>query len=107
MALDMQTRDAGGWHVIAVRGEVDLNSSPQLRKLVLSGIDRTSRVAVDLSGAEYMDSSGVATMVEGLKAASEKKKKFALLSPSSAVMRVLELARLNSLFDIRASLEGV
>jgi anti-sigma B factor antagonist len=106
MALDMQTRDAGGWHVIAVRGEVDLNSSPQLRKLVLAGIDRMSRVAVDLSGAEYMDSSGVATMVEALKAASEKKKKFALLSPSSAVTRVLELARLNSLFDIRASLEG-
>ena len=106
MALEMQTRDAGGWHVIAVRGEVDLNSSPQLRKAVLAGIERGSRVAVDLSAAEYMDSSGVATMVEALKAASEKKKKFALLSPSGAVMRVLELARLNSLFDIRSNLEG-
>ncbi len=106
MGLEMQTRDTAGWHVIAVRGAVDLNASPQLRKAVLAGIERTARVAIDLSGAEYMDSSGVATMIEALKAASEKKKKFALLSPSGAVMRVLELARLNSLFDIRASLEG-
>jgi len=106
MALSMETRETAGWHVIAVRGDVDLNSSPELRKAVLSGIERTGRVAVDLSGADYMDSSGVATMVEALKAASEKKKKFALLSPSGAVTRVLELARLNSLFDIRSSLEG-
>lgn len=106
MGLELQTQDAGGWHVISVQGEVDLNSSPQLRKALLAGIERTARVAINLGGAEYMDSSGVATLVEALKAASEKKKKFALLSPSNAVTRVLELARLNSLFDIRASLEG-
>src|SRR5690349_15617542 len=104
MALDMKIRDEAGWQVIAVTGEVDLNSSPQLRKAVLSGIEKSPQVAVDLSAAEYMDSSGVATLVEALKSASERKKKFSLLKPSNAVTRVLELARLNSLFDIRASL---
>ena len=106
MGLELQTRESDGWQVVAVRGEVDLNSSPQLRKALLAGIDRHARVAIDLGAAEYMDSSGVATLVEALKAASEKKKKFALVNPSGAVTRVLELARLRSLFDIRTSLEG-
>lgn len=106
MAIEMGVRSTGGWHVIVVRGEVDLNSSPQLRKAVLGGIEKEPKVCVDLAGAEYMDSSGVATLVEALKAASEKKKKFALVSPSAAVMRVLDLARLSSLFEIRASLES-
>lgn len=104
MALEIEVGEAFGWQVIAVRGEVDLNSSPQLRKALLAGIDRTSRVAIDLGGAQYMDSSGVATLVEALKSASEKKKKFVLVNASVAVTRVLELARLNSLFDMRATL---
>jgi anti-sigma B factor antagonist len=107
MALEMEVRETDGWHVVVVRGEVDLNSSPQLRKAVLAGIDRKPRVAVDLSGAEYMDSSGVATLVEALKSASEKRKKFVLVSASAAVTRVLELARLTSLFEMRASLDKV
>ncbi len=105
MALEIEVRETGGWYVIAVRGEVDLNSSPQLRKAVLAGIERTPRVAVDLGGAQYMDSSGVATLVEALKSATEKHKKFVLVSASVAVTRVLELARLNSLFDMRATLD--
>ena len=83
MALELNLRDEAGWHVIAVTGEVDLNSSPQLRKAVLSGIEKSPQVAVDLSAAEYMDSSGVATLVEALKSASSGKKKLALLKPSN------------------------
>lgn len=101
MGLDIETRDEAGWHVIAVQGEVDLNSSPRLRKAILASIEDDKSVAVDLRGAQYMDSSGVATLVEGLKSASENDRQFALLQPSSAVTKVLELARLDSLFEIR------
>ncbi len=104
MGLDIDTREESGWHVIAVEGEVDLNSSPRLRKAILASIEKDRSVGVDLRGAEYMDSSGVATLVEGLKSAAENGKDFALLQPSSAVMKVLELARLDSLFDIRDGL---
>ncbi len=105
MGLDISVRDEGDWRIIEARGEVDLNSSPELRKAVLGAVKGVGRVGVDLSGATYMDSSGVATLVEGLKSASENDQSFVLISPSNAVMRVLELARLDSLFDIRDSLE--
>lgn len=101
MGLDIETREESGWHVIAVQGEVDLNSSPRLRKAILASIDKDRSVGVDLRNAEYMDSSGVATLVEGLKSASENDQRFALLQPSRAVLKVLELSRLDSLFEIR------
>jgi anti-sigma B factor antagonist len=47
-----------------------------------------------------MDSSGVATLVEGLKACADKKK-FILVNPSEPVMKVLKLARLDGLFRIQ------
>ena len=102
--MEIQTTDDSLWSKIVVTGEVDLNSSPKLRKAILAGIDDEKHVGVDLAGASYMDSSGVATLVEGLKSASEKKTRFVIVQPSNAVMKVLKLARLDALFDIRPSL---
>ncbi len=106
MGLDIEVRDEGEWRIIMARGEIDLNSSPELRKAVLGAVGDKGSVGVDLSAAAYMDSSGVATLVEGLKATSEGNQAFVLIKPSHAVMKVLELARLDSLFDIRDSLEA-
>ena len=84
-----------------VQGEVDLYSSPELRNAVLKAVGKAEHgLALDLSEVPYMDSSGVATLVEGLKACKSKKKSFALLSPSQSVMKVLQLARLDTVFDI-------
>ncbi len=104
MALEIEVRDEGEWRIISTRGEVDLSSSPELRKAVLEAVADAGSISVDLSGAAYMDSSGVATLVEGLKAASEHDQAFVLLKPSHAVMKVLELSRLDSFFDIRDTL---
>ncbi len=106
MGLDIEVRDEGEWRIIVARGEIDLNSSPELRKAVLEAVENAGSVGVDLSGAAYMDSSGVATLVEGLKATSEGNQAFVLIKPSNPVMKVLELARLDSLFDIRDSVEA-
>ncbi len=86
---------------IAVRGEVDLYTSPDLRAVVMKAVPAASTgVEVDLSGVDYMDSSGVATLVEGFKSARENSKTFVLVTPSPSVMKVLELARLDSVFEI-------
>ena len=50
------------------------------------------------------DLSGVATLVEGLKETGAKKKKFALVAPSQPVMKVLQLSRLDTVFNIRETL---
>ena len=106
MGLEIEVIDRGEWRILTARGDVDLNSSPDLRNAVLAALKGKGPVGVDLSGASDMDSSGVATLVEGLKSASERKQTFSLIQPSGAVMKVLELARLDSLFDIRDSVEA-
>ena len=102
MDLKVEKAQGSGESVIQVSGEVDLYSSPELRKVILKHIPSSGGdLAVDLSGVTYIDSSGVATLVEGLRSARKKDAGFVLVSPSSAVRQVLELARLDSVFEVR------
>ncbi len=98
------TRDDNG-SVILVGGDVDLYSSPRLREVIFAEIDRAvARLALDLSEVRYMDSSGVAILVEGLQRAKAAGARFTLVAPSPRVMRVLEMTRLDSVFEIGPTL---
>ena len=96
------TSNKQGAHLeVRAEGEVDLYSSPALRKAVLDAVAQAeSGVRVVLSQVAYMDSSGVATLVEGLRAARDAGKSFSLSAPSGPVMKVLQLARLDAIFTI-------
>lgn len=105
MALDLEIVVDDKHYVIKVSGEVDLYSSPTLREAILKAVPKLSgALGVDLSDVPYMDSSGVATLVEALKATGKKGATFALLKPSQSVMKVLQLSRLDSVFDIKEAL---
>ncbi len=104
MSLVVSEEKIGNFISISAEGDVDLYTSPDLRKLLLKAMKSKSDVGVNLAGVTYMDSSGVATLVEGLKSAHDKEKVFALVAPSKSVLKVLELARLDSVFDIRDKL---
>jgi anti-sigma B factor antagonist len=102
MGLKIEKETTSNEALIRVAGEVDLYSSPELRKAILKSIPSSgAELAIDLSGVTYIDSSGVATLVEGLRSSREKGAVFVLLSPSPSVMQVLELARLDSVFEVR------
>jgi anti-sigma B factor antagonist len=102
MSLEIDSRGNGGSTRITVRGEVDLYTSPDLRSAIMDAVPEAPvGVELDLGGVEYMDSSGVATLVEGFKRARELDKAFVLVGPSRAVTKVLELTRLDSVFEIR------
>jgi anti-sigma B factor antagonist len=100
MALDITHQEMDGFVVIAPAGEVDLYTSPELRKAILAASKKKTDIKVDLRDVGYMDSSGVATLVEGLQGAGKTGKSFVLTQPSHAVMKVLQLARLDSVFTI-------
>lgn len=100
MGLEVKKVDNESTCRISAAGEVDLGTSPKLRQAILSAVDDYHIVHVELGDVEYMDSSGVATLVEGLKACRAKGKAFELHTPSTSVLKVLQLARLDSLFTI-------
>jgi anti-sigma B factor antagonist len=102
MRLTVEKGQTESGVLIRVEGEVDLYSSPELRKAILKSVPSADdELAIDLSAVTYIDSSGVATLVEGLRSAREKDAGFVLVRPSTAVLQVLELARLDSVFEVR------
>lgn len=99
------TEVRGGWTVVVLGGEVDLSWSQQVRRAVLDALAGADEVAVDLAHVGYIDSSGIAALVEGFQSARGRGKTFVLLAPSDAVLAVLRLARLDKVFRIVDALE--
>jgi anti-sigma B factor antagonist len=102
--MEVKSRKVEKAVVIDVKGEVDLFSSPKMRAVILEALnnEQVSRVAVNFGEVRYIDSSGVATLVEGLQLARAKNRKFVLFGLQQRTREVLELARLDKVFDIRA-----
>jgi anti-sigma B factor antagonist len=96
---------SGQFTVVALRGEIDMSCSPEARKIILACLEESRPLLVDLSAVSYMDSSGVASLVEGLQLAKKRKLGFALVGTSQPVMNVLKLARLDRVFTLHDKLE--
>ncbi len=95
-----ETEEADGMRLVRVTGEVDMSWSQDLRREILDALSKGPAVGVDLSAVSYMDSSGIAALVEGFQQSRAVKKRFALIAPSDSVRSVLELARLDRVFPI-------
>lgn len=96
----------GDYAVVHLAGDVDLSCAPEARKTILDVILGAQNTLVDLSQVSYIDSSGVASLVEGYQTAKKKGLKFGLVGVSEPAMGVLELARLDKVFPIYAAVEA-
>ena len=87
--------------IFDLSGDIDFANTPAVRQLVLREIreTRSSRVVVNLSQVRYIDSSGVACLVEGLKASRDLGSRFILIGLSASARQVLELLRLIKVFE--------
>jgi anti-sigma B factor antagonist len=100
-----RVREERGILVVSFQGDVDLEYSPKARRVLLDTVEQGRDVLVDLSGVSYIDSSGVANLVEAFQLSRQNGTGFALVSVNPAALRVLQLARLDKVFTIHASLE--
>lgn len=96
-------REDSGFAVVSLSGDVDLSTSPDARKAILAALDGDCGVLVDLSAVAYLDSSGVASLVEAYQTARGKQQTFGLVGVSDSALSVLKLARLDTVFPIHAS----
>lgn len=102
MAYQVTSRD--GYSIVLLTGDVDLSCSPEARKAILASLAQGHPTLVDLSAVTYIDSSGIASLVEGFQTAKKNGLRFGLIGVSDAAMSVLELARLDKVFPIHADL---
>jgi anti-anti-sigma factor len=91
----------GDTTTLRLAGDVDLNTSPELRGALRQVIARRPRrIVVNLGGVGYMDSSGLATLVEALKRTAEYGGKLHLLGLGPRVRAVFEISQLDRVFSI-------
>ena len=88
--------------ILDVSGDIDLASSPVVRKVLLREVreNRTPRVICNLTDVGYIDSSGIASFVEGLKASRDIGSRLILFGLSPVAREVLRLSRLLNVFEI-------
>ena len=87
--------------VICISGDVDLETSPQLRDFLKpKSSAKTPALLLDFGGVNYIDSSGLATLIEYFQAVQSFKGRLALASLSPRVKNVFEIVRLEQIFSI-------
>lgn len=105
--LVVQTQVRDGVSFVLPKGDIDLTASPTLRtELKKIQSSRPMRLVIDLAGVPYMDSSGVATLVEAMQIARKNNTKLVLCSMTDKVRSIFEIARLDTVFTIAENAEA-
>ena len=101
--FDVTSAVGGPEAVVTVSGDLDLATVPRLDDElagVLAGDHAVERLVVDLSGVDFVDSSGLTALIKSNRRAKEDGLAFVLRSPSERVMRTLKLTQLETVLDI-------
>jgi anti-sigma B factor antagonist len=98
--MGASTRIEKGTTIVDVVGQIDLGNSPALRKTLLDSLKGADRLAINMIAVKYIDSSGIASLLEVLKQARQSKKRLVLFGLTASVSQVLQLTRLTGVFEI-------
>jgi len=100
--LQIAARHLDKTTIFDISGDIDLATSPALRKALLHELRelKMPRVVLNLGAVRYIDSSGVASLVEGLKASRDVGSRFILFGLNKTIREVLQLSKLLKLFEI-------
>jgi anti-sigma B factor antagonist len=104
MKVEIITEKVNAGVLLKLKGDVDMNTSSDVRNALAAVFKQTSpamkAILIDLSQVRYMDSSGIATLVECMQNCMKAGARLRLCDLSPSVRDVFELARLASIFEI-------
>jgi anti-sigma B factor antagonist len=98
--VNISIRDMGHAKVVEVDGDVDLGTSPQLRSALFDSLGSAAKLVLNLAAIRYIDSSGIATLIEVLHDARRLNKEFVLFGLSPAVLEVFRLTHVIRIFRV-------
>jgi len=103
--IELQQIDDGT--LIRPSGDIDLSRAPAFRGHIAEVFQgKPMRVIIDLSDVPYMDSSGVATLVEAMQLATRGSAKLVLVGLQERVRSIFEIARLDTVFVIATDMDA-
>ena len=88
-------------HLVAVRGDLDLHTAPELREALTRAIDEgRNRLVVDLTETSYMDSSGLTALVVAHKRVRKLGGLLVVVNVDPSIGRTFEITGLHLLFPL-------
>lgn len=94
--------ETGSHHILPLEGEIDLHVSPRIAtKLGALIKDKPEKLVIDLSKVSYIDSSGLAVMIDGMREVEAYCGKLYLVGMQETVRIIFETSRLDQVFRIR------
>ena len=93
-------------HVVAVRGEIDLFTAPDLKAMLLAAIDSgKSRIVVDLTDTTFLDSTALGVLIGAVKRLRARDGMLTLVNTDANIAKTFEITGLDQIFTITASRE--
>jgi anti-sigma B factor antagonist len=97
-----------GKKVLELSGDIDMFSSPELREQLMALIGKkVPALSVNFDKVSYIDSSGIATFVEGLKCMKSYGGRLQFFSIPEGIMEIFRFSKLDRVFEIYGNIEDV
>lgn len=106
--LSIEITEIAGVPVVRAHGEIDLYTVPEFEQALDACVKReTQALIADLTETTYLDSSGLSALIHAYKALSGRKGGLCVVAPpeTPGVRRVLEITRLNTVFQVSDTVE--
>jgi anti-sigma B factor antagonist len=102
--LQVEIESGEGATILSPRGDVDMSRASSFREHVRGAqLAKPPRLVINMESVEYMDSSGLATLVEAMRNGKSLSVDLVLCCMQPKVLAVFEIARLDKFFNIVAT----
>lgn len=101
--VELISEESADGLVFRLSGEIDLSQARELSESILRVLAAGRDLVVELSDVSYIDSSGISALIEGHQMAEQERLSFSLAQPSPAVLKVIQMARLDRVFKLEPS----
>jgi anti-sigma B factor antagonist len=106
--LSIETRTQPGGVVLVLSGELDMATAPHLeREIASASNDQPDAIVLDLRGLDFIDSTGLRTLITEHERSSGSGRKFALVQGSKQVDRLMSITRVAEHLQIVSSAEEI
>jgi len=93
--------------VLVVSGEIHVSTAPEFSRRLNAAIARgKTGLVLDLTPTEFIDSTGLSVLLNGLRKVTRQRGRMALVCTNPTVLRLFEITRLDSTFDIHPTREA-
>ena len=107
MEMRTEVSEIAGWTVVNVWGEVDVATSPSLRETLIRLVaEGSNRLILDLEGVDFLDSTGLGTIISALKRARTHGGDLPLVSTQARITRLFEITGLDKAVPLLPTLDA-